>query len=274
MTITRDQGVATTTSTTATAFIGIGNMGEAIMAGALKGGLDPQRVHATARRRHHVERIATQYGVTGGTDNREAVTTAELVVVGVEPEQVAGVLDEIADALPSTAVVVSLAARVTTQELEAHLRQGSAVVRVMPNTPAQVGEGLAVLTPGLNCSEEQLQKVRDFFSLSGEVIVVPEEQQRAVGALSGTGPAHFFYVVDAMIEAGVAMGLRRDMARSVVVQTIVGAGALLRESGEHPVVLRERVTSPGGNTVAAMGELDERAVRAAFVSAMTGRFRR
>jgi pyrroline-5-carboxylate reductase len=269
MTISRDHALATTT----VALIGIGNMGEAVMTGALKGGLSPRNIHVTARRRERVDRVAAQFGVVGSTDNRAAVTASELVIVGVEPEQVAGVLDEIVDGLCDTAVVVSLAARISTQELEAHLPPGSAVVRVMPNTPAQVGEGMAILSPGANCSQEQLQKVSDFFELSGEVLIVPEEQQRAVSALSGSGPAHFFYVVDAMIEAGVTLGLRRDTARSVVVQTIVGAGALLKESGEHPMVLRERVSTPGGSTVAALGELDDRAVRAAFVSAITGRFR-
>lgn len=148
------------------------------------------------------------------------------------------------------------------------------MVRVMPNTSALAQQGMAGLTPGAHCSEAQLEKVISFFELSGEVIVVSEEQQQAVGALSGSGPAHFFYVVDAMIEAGVTLGLQRDVARRLAVQTIVGAGALLKETGEHPVMLRERVSSPGGSTIAALGELDDRAVRAAFVSAITGRFRK
>jgi pyrroline-5-carboxylate reductase len=259
--------------TSKVAFLGIGNMAEAIMAGSLRGGLDPRAVQATARHRDRLDRIAGQYGVGTTTSNPEAVAGADLIVVGVEPEQVGGVLDEIADTVPATSVVVSLAGGVSTADLETHLPEGTAVVRVMPNTPALAGAGMAGLTPGAHCTEDQLQKVAEFFALSGEVIVVPEEQQAAVGALSGSGPAHVFYVVDAMIEAGVTLGLRREVAHRLAVQTIVGAGALLQDTGEHPVLLRERVSSPGGTTIAALGELDDRAVRAAFVSAITGRFR-
>lgn len=259
---------------TAATFIGIGNMAEAVLAGALRGGLDPRAVQATARHGERLERIAGLYGVGTTTSNPEAVAGAELVVVGVEPEQVPGVLGEIAGTVPGTAVVVSLAGGVSTTELESHLPEGTAVVRAMANIPALVGHGMAALTPGTHCTEGQLQQVSEFFALSGEVVVVPEEQQRAVGALSGSGPAHVFYVVDAMIEAGVTLGLRREVAHRLAVQTVVGAGALLQETGEHPVVLRERVSSPGGSTLAALGELDDRAVRAAFVSAITGRFRR
>lgn len=258
---------------TTVAFLGIGNMAEAVMAGALRGGHDPATVRVTARHQERVNHITGHYRVAGTTSNREAAARAQLVVLGVEPEQVGGVLEEIADTVPDTSVVVSLAGGVSTADLEAHLPEGTAVVRVMANTPALAGAGMAGLTPGAHCSEDQLQQVAEFFALSGEVIVVPEEQQAAVGALSGSGPAHLFYVVDAMIEAGVTLGLRRELAHRLAVQTIVGAGALLQETGEHPVVLRERVSSPGGTTIAALGELDNRAVRAAFVSAITGRFR-
>jgi pyrroline-5-carboxylate reductase len=262
-----------TTTNTSVAFIGIGNMGEAILAGALRGGQDPSNVQVTARRQERVDHITGHYGVRGTTINRDAVAGAALIVVGVEPGQVDGVLDDIAEAVSDTAVVVSLAGRVSTSDLEKHLPTGAAVVRTAPNTPALVGEGMVALAPGAYCTATQLQIVRNFFALSGEVVVLPEEQLPAVGALSGSGPAHIFYVVDAMIEAGATMGLSRDVAHRLVVQTIVGAGALLKETGEHPVLLRERVSSPGGTTLAALGELDNRAVRAAFVSAMTGRFR-
>jgi pyrroline-5-carboxylate reductase len=255
------------------AFIGIGNMGEAVLAGALRGGQDPRTVRVTARRQERVDHIIEHYGVHGTTANRDAVAGAALVVIGVEPDVVGPVLSEIAEAISDTAVVISLAGRVSTATMEDHLPTGTAVVRTAPNTPALVGHGMVALAPGKHCTERQLQTVGDFFALSGEVIVVPEEHLPAVGALSGSGPAHVFYVVDAMIEAGATMGLPRELAHHLAAQTLVGSGALLKETGEHPVLLRERVSSPGGTTLTALGELDNRAVRAAFVAAMTGHTR-
>lgn len=257
----------------AVTFIGVGNMGEAVLAGSLRGGLAADGVRVTTHRPENAERVASTHGVTGGTDNVAAVAGADLVVVGVEPAQVPDVLREVAGHLADDAVVVSLAGGVGVADLQAELPEPTAVVRALPNTPAAVGRGMVGLTPGPHCSPEQLDTVRAFFGLSGEVVVVPEEHQRALGSLSGSGPAHVFYVVDAMIEAGVTMGLSRDLARRLVVETVIGAGELLKETGGHPAVLREKVSSPGGSTIAAMGELDDRAVRAAFVSALTGRFR-
>jgi pyrroline-5-carboxylate reductase len=262
-----------TTTDEPVAFIGIGNMGEAVMAGALRGGQNPHTVRVTARRQERVDHMIEGYGVRGTTSNRDAVAGAALIIVGVEPDEVGPVLDEIAEVVIPTTVVVSLAGRVSTTALEDHLPTGTAVVRTAPNISALVGQGMVALAPGKHCTEMQLQKVCDFLALSGETVVLAEEQLPAVGALSGSGPAHVFYVVDAMIEAGVTMGLPRQVARRLVVQTVVGAASLLKETGEHPVVLRERVSSPGGTTLAALGELDNRAVRAAFVSAMTGHFR-
>ena len=133
--------------------------------------------------------------------------------------------------------------------------EGVAVVRVMPNTPALVDEGMAAISPGTHCDEAHLLEAEELLRATGKVIRVPEYQQDAVTAISGSGPAYLFFVVEAMIEAGVHLGLPRSTASELVVQTVVGSAKLLRETGEHPTVLRERVTSPGGTTAAAVREL-------------------
>jgi pyrroline-5-carboxylate reductase len=165
-------------------------------------------------------------------------------------------------------LVVSLAAGITTSFIESRLPEGVAVVRVMPNTPALVDEGMAAISRGSHCDESHLEEAETLMASTGHVLRVPERQQDAVTAISGSGPGYLFFVVESMIEAGVHLGLPRGTATELVVQTMVGSAKLLRETGEHPTVLRERVTSPGGTTAAAIRELEDHKVRAAFLTAM------
>ena len=176
--------------------------------------------------------------------------------------------DEIAPHVRPGALVVSLAAGITTEFLESHLPTGCPVVRVMPNTPALVDEGMAACAPGAHCDDAHLAEARELLEAVGRVVVLEEKHLDAVTAISGSGPAYFFYIVEAMIEAGVFLGLPRSTATELVVQTCYGAATMLRETGEHPSVLREQVTSPGGTTVAALRTLDDHKVRAAFISAL------
>ena len=250
------------------AFIGTGNMNEAIMAGAIKGGFNPEQIIATDMRPERGQELEQRYDVATTTSNGEAVAEAETVVVGVKPYQLIDVLTEIAPALPKGAVVVSIAMGQKIADMEAALGEGVAVLRVMPNTPAMVGRGMYAMTPGTHCDDEQLARARAILASSGDVLTVAEKDHDAVTAVSGSGPAYIFYIADAMIEAGVLLGLQRGLAHRLAVQTILGAGTMMAESDDSPVVLREKVSSPGGSTVAALAELDQRAVRAAFVSAM------
>jgi pyrroline-5-carboxylate reductase len=165
-------------------------------------------------------------------------------------------------------LVVSLAAGITTAFVESRLPDGTAVVRVMPNTPALVDEGMAAVSAGSHCDEAHLREAEELMRSTGKVVRVPEKQQDAVTAISGSGPAYVFFVVESMIEAGVHLGLPRSTATELVVQTLVGSAKLLRETGEHPVVLRERVTSPGGTTAAALRLLENGKVRADFLAAI------
>ena len=200
--------------------------------------------------------------------NTEAAARAETVALVVKPQDMAEVLAEIAPHLRAGQLVISLAAGITTDYIERHIPDGIAVIRVMPNTPALVDEGMAAISPGTHCDEEHLALAERMLSVTGRVVRVPEKQQDAVTAISGSGPAYLFFVVEAMIEAGVHLGLPRSTSTELVVQTVVGSAKLLRETGEHPTVLRERVTSPGGTTAAAISQLENHKVRAAFITAM------
>src|SRR5690606_15495025 len=198
----------------------------------------------------------------------EAVAEEDAVIRVVKPQDMRDLLTEISPAVRSDTLIVSLAAGVETALIENLLPEGVPVVRVMPNTPAQVDEGMAAISAGRHAGDDHVRRVSAILSATGRVVTVPEKYQDAVTAISGTGPAYLFFVVEAMIEAGVHLGLPRDTATELVVQTMLGSAKLLRETGEHPTVLRERVTSPGGTTAAAVRELEQHKVRAAFMIAM------
>jgi pyrroline-5-carboxylate reductase len=249
------------------AILGAGVMGETLVSGLLRAGWDASRIVATDRRPERQIELREKYGITM-CENAEAVAAADTVILVVKPQDMTELLIEISPVIKPGALVVSLAAGVTIDTIESQLPDGIPVVRVMPNTPAQVDEGMAAISPGAHSNADHLDRVIKIMSASGRVLAVPERYQDAVTAISGSGPAYLFFVVEAMIEAGVHLGLPRDVATELVVQTMLGSAKLLRETGEHPTVLRERVTSPGGTTAAAVRELEEHKVRAAFMVAM------
>jgi pyrroline-5-carboxylate reductase len=249
------------------AIIGAGVMGETVFSGLLRAGWSPDDVIVTARRPQRQEELARRYGVRTA-DNVGAATAARIVLIAVKPQDLTAVLDEIAPAITPDQTVASFAAGVPTDVIEAHLPSGTPVVRVMPNTPAQVGEGMAAVSAGRHADPDQVDAVAELLAAGGRVTVVAEKYQDAVTAISGSGPAYLFYVVEAMIEAGVHLGLPRQVATELVVQTIYGSAKLLKETGEHPSLLRERVTSPGGTTAAAIRALEDHKVRAAFLGAL------
>ena len=200
--------------------------------------------------------------------NVEAVRKADTVALVVKPQDMAAVLAEIAPELRPGQLLVSLAAGITTA---LHRVAGARGRRRGPGDaqhPALVDEGMAAISPGSHCDDEHLVEAESLLASTGRVIRIPERQQDAVTAISGSGPAYIFFVVESMIEAGVHLGLPRATATELVVQTVVGSAKMLRETGTHPVVLREQVTSPGGTTASALRELEIHRVRAAFLAAM------
>ncbi|MFL6158103.1 MAG: pyrroline-5-carboxylate reductase [Marmoricola sp.] len=248
------------------AIIGAGVMGETLLSGLIRSGHEVADLLVGEKRAERAEELRTRYGVTV-VGNVEAVA-ADTVLLIVKPQDMVDVLTEISGHLRPGQLLVSLAAGITTAAIEKHIPAGVAVVRVMPNTPALVDEGMAAISPGSHCDDEHLARAEGLLAATGRVIRVPEKQQDAVTAISGSGPAYLFFVVEAMIEAGVHLGLPRTTATELVVQTMVGSAKMLRETGEHPTVLREQVTSPGGTTAAAIRQLEDHKVRAAFITAM------
>lgn len=249
------------------AVMGGGVMGEALLGALLTAGWSPEQVEVTEHATARADELARRYAVRTGASNADAAARADVVLVAVKPNVVGAVLDEIAPALRGGALVVSVAAGLPIAFYEQRLPAGTPVVRVMPNTPAVVGKGASAIAAGTHATEGHLVLVEKLLAATGLVVRVAEKDLDAVTAISGSGPAYAFYLVDAMAEAGVLLGLTRDLATRLAVATVEGAAALAAQSGDHPVVLRERVSSPGGTTVAAVAELDAHGVRAGVVAA-------
>jgi pyrroline-5-carboxylate reductase len=248
--------------------IGVGRLGEALLSGLLRAAvIDPRRVHVTVRRTERATELAARYGVEASTDNAAAVRGADVVVLAVKPQTLGDVLDGIAGAVRPEQTVVSVAAGVTTATIERALGP-IPVVRVMSNTPVLVDEAMSALAAGAHADEAHLALAERLLGAVGEVVRLDEVHLDAVTALSGSGPAYFFLLAEAMIDAGILLGLNRDTATRLIIQTMVGSAKMLRDTGQHPVELREGVTSPAGTTISAIRVLEQERVRAAFLNAI------
>jgi pyrroline-5-carboxylate reductase len=249
------------------AVLGAGKMGEALISGWLKAGASPDDVVITERYEARAAEMVSRYGVKA-VSNYEAAGVADTLVIAVKPQDMESLLGEISPAITPDRLIVTIAAGITTSAIEKRLPDGVPVVRVMPNTPALVGEAMSAIAAGGHARPEHLEHAEELFRPVGKVIRVPESQLDAVTALSGSGPAYVFYLVEAMTDAGILLGLPRSVAHDLIVQTVFGSAVMLRDSGEHPVTLREAVTSPAGTTIAAIRELEDHGVRAAFLAAL------
>ncbi len=252
------------------AFIGGGNMAEALIKGVLASGLDIAAKDISVSDPQEAKRayLTDSYGIVTHDNNKKAMTGAKLVVIAVKPQVIDGVLKEIQDEVADDQVVVSIAAGISIARIHTHLYADTKVVRAMPNTPALVGQGASAITPGPGVTKDELESVRELLASVGSVVVVGEDQMDAVTALSGSGPAYVFTVIEALADGGVKMGLPRDVATTLAAQTVAGAGSMVLSTGTHPASLRDMVTSPGGTTVAALHVLEKSGVRGAFISAV------
>lgn len=249
------------------AILGAGKIGEALLAGLLRSGSRVEDLCFAEQYAARAAEISERYEVVS-VSSVEAAQTSDVVVIAVKPPDVVALAAEIAPALRPHTLVVSVAAGISIAFIEGQLPAGARVVRVMPNTPMLVGEGMAVIAAGSHAGAEELARAQELLGAVGKVVKLPEAQLDAVTALSGSGPAYVFLLAEAMIDAGVLIGLPRPIATELAVQTVLGSAVMLRDGGESAAQLREAVTSPGGTTAAALRRLEDRGFRAAMSDAL------
>jgi pyrroline-5-carboxylate reductase len=257
------------------AFLGGGRMGEALVAGLIRsGGRTPDEIIVTTRREARAREISDRHGVTTTVSNPDAARWAETLVLTVKPQDIETLLDQVRHAVGADRLVISFAAGVRTPFVEKHLPDDVPVVRVMSNVAVLVDEAMSVISAGAHAEDRHLAVAEELLGYVGKVIRLPESHLDAITATSGSGPAYFFLLAEAMIEACILLGLSRDVATELIIQTMLGSALMLRDTGRHPVELREMVTSPGGTTIAAIRVLEETGVRAAFLNAIDAARRR
>lgn len=248
--------------------IGGGAMGEALLRGVLARGLyDPVDILISDPLDTRRAYLNSEFGVSVTAHNR-ACLAAPLIMLAVKPNNLADVLDGLRAFWPSDALLVSILAGKTLADIAASLPENSAVVRVMPNTPALIGWGMAALAANSATRPEQKQAAITLFEAVGEVVELPESYFDSVTGLSGSGPAYVFLLIEALIEAGVYQGLPRRVARQLVLQTVLGAARMVKETDHHPAELKEQVTSPGGTTAAGLQVLEAAAIRSILIQAV------
>ncbi len=251
------------------AVLGGGKMGQALVGGLLGSGWrKAEDVVVTARRRERLDELSSAYGVQTSTDNTAAVAGAQLIVIAVKPQDIEPLLSEISSHVTPDQTLLSFVAAISTSFIESRLEYDVPVVRAMPNTPSVVHEGMAGISGGRFAKDDNLALAREVLNQVGRVVTVDEEYLDAVTAISGSGPAYFALLAEAMIEAGILLGLSREISTDLVVQTMLGSAKMLRDEHMHPVELREMVTSPVGTTTRAIRVLEQSGVRAAFLNAI------
>jgi pyrroline-5-carboxylate reductase len=254
------------------AILGAGKIGESLIAGLRSS--DWADIVATTRRDERANELAERHGIEATTSNPQAISGADVVVLAVKPQDIEILLGEVGHLLGPEQTVLSIAAAITTASIERHLAADVPVVRAMPNTPATVHEGIAGVCAGRHAGREHLDRAETVLRAVGDVVEVPEDLMDAITAVSGSGPAYFALLAEAMIEAGILLSLSREVTTRLVVQTMLGTARLLRDEAMHPVELREMVTSPGGTTIRAIRELEQAGVRAAFLNAINAAMER
>lgn len=250
------------------AIVGGGKMGEALVGGLIHAGWSAGDLSVCEQHADRCKELANLYGVTATPEVADAVAGASVVLLAVKPQDFDTVLEQLSPAIGAGTLVLSIAAGITTRFIESRLPGGIPVVRAMPNTPALLQEGVTAIAKGAHASDDDMASADEVLSAVGRVVHLPEKHLDAVTGVSGTGPAYVFFLAESLVEAAVGVGLPRDVATELSIQTILGAARMLRETGKHPIVLREEVTSPNGTTVAAMRVLEREGVRSAFLDAV------
>ncbi|MBD3182906.1 pyrroline-5-carboxylate reductase [Candidatus Poribacteria bacterium] len=251
-------------------FIGVGNMGKALLRGIIGSGLvSVNRVFASDLNRSKLENLAEDLSITAVKDNKDLVHKSDIIILAIKPNVIKAVMSEISAYIKQPKWLISIAAGIKTDFIESFLQKETPVVRVMPNTPAMVNAGMSALCAGSNASHKHLDKASQLLQAVGKVVIVEEKLMDAVTALSGSGPAFVFLIIEAFTDAGVKLGLSYSDAATMAIQTIFGASKIAMDTGEHPAILKNKVTSPGGTTAAGLYQLERNAVRSAFIDAIS-----
>ena len=251
------------------AVLGAGKMGGILLQAFLKQRLfAPEQIHATVAHAERALALSTQWGVDVTTDNLEAVRQSELILLGVKPFQVPELMAEIRPALSKDKTLISFAASVKTRAIEEAAGLEIAVIRAMPNTPSALGSGAAALCRGRYVKPEQMEMAERIFETVGRTVTVDEKHMDAVTGLSASGPAYIYIIIEALAEAGVKVGLSRDVATQLAAQTTLGAAKMVLETGYHPAMLKDAVTTPAGCTIDGILELEEGGLRVTLIKAV------
>lgn len=251
------------------AVIGLGKMAGILLRAFLDRNLIcRENVTATVRHPDRAEQLQEEFGVKVGTDNPRAIENADLILLGVKPGTITHIIREISPALRPDQLIISIAASVSTLTIEQQLQIPVPVVRAMPNTPCVVGAGMTGLCRGSSALDEHVQLARTLFASVGRTVVVDEKHMDAVTGLSASGPAFIYIILESLAEAGVKVGLPRDIATLLAAQTVHGAARMVLETGSHPALLKDAVTTPAGCTIDGILELEEGKVRVTLIKAI------
>jgi pyrroline-5-carboxylate reductase len=256
------------------AFLGAGNMANAIIRGLLRAGLPKGRISATVRRDERREELTSTYGISVGFDNLAAAKAADVVVLAVKPQALDALLQQVAPVIDASKLIISVAAGVPIAAMERRLGHASRIIRTMPNTPCLVGLGATALSAGEHATKDDLAIATAMFNSVGITTVVDEYLLDAVTGLSGSGPAYIFLIIEALSDAGVKVGLPRHQSLKLAAQTVLGSAHLLIETGQHPGHLKDQVTSPGGTAIAGLHTLEAGGLRTTLIDAVESASRR
>lgn len=250
-------------------FIGMGNMAEALLKGILEARLyQKDRIIATDILKDRLQYIKECYGIEVSEDNREGVKRSEIIILAVKPQVMEAILAEIRGVVNDTKLIISIVAGVTLSKILSVLNKKARVIRAMPNTSVWVREGATAIAPGIGVSQEDMDTARRIFESVGKVVAVEERMMDAVTGLSGSGPAYIFMIIEALSDGGVKMGLPREVALLLAVQTVLGSAKMVMETREHPGRLKDMVASPGGTTISGIHKLEEGGLRSVLINAV------
>jgi pyrroline-5-carboxylate reductase len=255
--------------------IGAGKMGETLVTRLLSTGtLSPEQIHVTAKHQTRIDHLAATYGVTGTTNNAEAVRHADIVLLAVKPQLATRVIVEIRDALERNPLVISIMAGYTIKQMQDALQNAVPVIRAMPNTPSEIGAGMTVLASGSQTNATHIALAEALFGAVGQTMVLDEKYFDAVTGLSASGPAFIYVIIEALAEGGVKCGLPRDVSTTLVAQACLGAARMVSETGQHPAILKDHVTTPAGCTIDGLLKLEEGGLRVTLIKAVDEAARR